>query len=143
MGMGEDDCTWNERLAKKEMVMRMRLTMGMEVLLAIAGSAAATEINVTVDGSVRYQTIEGFGTCLIAWVGRFRELYRTEDFQRIYVEGVGCNMLRVNMWGPTFEKPTEDWTQIRGEDFDMGADGGRPQIFVLSLIHISEPTSPY
>ncbi|HNY78621.1 MAG: glycoside hydrolase family 30 beta sandwich domain-containing protein [Sedimentisphaerales bacterium] len=110
--------------------MRMRLTMGMAVLLAIAGSAAATEINVTVDGSVRYQTIEGFGTCLIAWVGRFRELYRTEDFQRIYVEGVGCNMLRVNMWGPTFEKPTEDWTQIRGEDFDMGADGGRPQIFV-------------
>ena len=39
-------------------------------------------------------------------------------------------MLRVNMWGPAFEKPTEDWRQIRCEDFDMEANGGRPRIFV-------------
>jgi len=44
--------------------------------------------DVMVDGAQRYQTIEGFGTCLIAWSGRFRELYRTEEFQKIYVEGV-------------------------------------------------------
>ena len=101
------------------------------VVAGIAGLAApASATDVVVDGAKRYQTMEGFGTCLIAWVGRFRELYRTEEFQRIYVEGVGCNMLRVNMWGPTFEKPTEDWTQIRHEDFNMSADGGRPQIFI-------------
>jgi O-glycosyl hydrolase len=91
-------------------------------------SASATDV--VVDGAQRYQTIEGFGTCLIAWSGRFRELYRTDDFQKIYVKGVGFNMLRVNMWGPTFEKPTEDFSQIRCEDFDMEANGGRPQIFV-------------
>jgi O-glycosyl hydrolase len=34
------------------------------------------------------------------------------------------------MWGPTFEKPTEDWRQIRCDDFDMESNGGRPQIFV-------------
>ncbi|UCC97865.1 MAG: hypothetical protein JSW66_18715 [Phycisphaerales bacterium] len=96
--------------------------------LITAASASATEV--IVDGAQRYQTVEGFGTCLIAWSDRFRRLYRTEDFQKIYVEGVGCNMLRVNMWGPTFEKPTEDWTQIRCEDFNMEANGGRPQIFV-------------
>jgi len=93
-------------------------------------AASAWAVEVTVDGAQQYQTIEGFGTCLVAWVDRFRKLYRTEDFQRIYVEGVGCNMLRVNIWGPTFEKPTEDWTQIRCEDFDMESSGGRPQIFV-------------
>ena len=93
-----------------------------------AGSAYS--VDVIVDGAKRYQNIEGFGTCLIAWTERFRELYRTEEFQRIYVEGVGCNMLRVNMWGPTFEKPTEDWRQIRCEDFDMEANGGRPRIFL-------------
>jgi beta-glucosidase len=93
-------------------------------------AASAGAVEVTVDGAQQYQTIEGFGTCLVAWVDRFRKLYRTEDFQRIYVEGVGCNMLRVNMWGPTLENATEDWTQIRFEDFDMEADGGRPQIFV-------------
>ena len=101
------------------------------IIAGLAGLAApASATDVVVDGAKRYQTMEGFGTCLIAWSGRFRDLYRTEEFQRIYVEGVGCNMLRVNMWGPTFEKPTEDWTQIRYEDFNMGADGGRPQIFI-------------
>lgn len=93
-----------------------------------AGTAFATDV--IVDGARQYQMIEGFGTCLIAWSGRFRKLYRTEEFQKIYVEGVGFNMLRVNMWGPTFEKPTEDFSQIRCEDFDMQANGGRPQIFV-------------
>jgi O-glycosyl hydrolase len=34
------------------------------------------------------------------------------------------------MWGPAFEKPTEDWRQIRCEDFDTESSGGRPRIFV-------------
>jgi glucuronoarabinoxylan endo-1,4-beta-xylanase len=100
------------------------------VLSGIVSAGAALGEDVTVDGARRYQTIEGFGTCLIAWSGRFRELYRTKEFQKIYAEGVGLNMLRVNMWGPTFEKQTEDWSQIRFDDFDMGSNGGRPQIFV-------------
>jgi glucuronoarabinoxylan endo-1,4-beta-xylanase len=102
--------------------------MGLLLVAGLMGPVRATDV--TVDGARRYQTIEGFGTCLIAWVERFRRLYRTEEFQKLYVEGLGCNMLRVNMWGPTFEKPTEDWTRIRCADFDMGADGGRPQIFI-------------
>ena len=106
--------------------------IGSMALMQIEGVADAVrpEIAVVVDGGKRHQTIEGFGTCLVAWVGRFRDLYRTEEFQRIYVEGVGCNMLRVNMWGPTYERPTEDWRGISCEDFDMDADGGRPRIFV-------------
>jgi hypothetical protein len=62
-----------------------------------AGPATVGATEVTVDGAVRHQTIEEFGTCLIAWVDRFRSLYRTEDFQRLYAEGVGCTMLRVNL----------------------------------------------
>ncbi len=103
-------------------------SLSVSSILVVGECASAA--TVTVDGAQRYQTIEGFGTCLIAWSDRFRKLYRTEDFQRIYVEGVGCNMLRVNMWGPTFEKPTEDWTRIRCEDFSMEANGGRARIFV-------------
>jgi glucuronoarabinoxylan endo-1,4-beta-xylanase len=108
--------------------MRAKWVLFVAAACAVVSPVMATDV--VVDGATRYQTMEGFGTCLIAWVGRFRELYRTEEFQKLYVEGVGLNMLRVNMWGPTFEKPTEDWTQIRWQDFDMGADGGRPQIFV-------------
>ena len=113
--------------------MRARL-MGLIVTsliaVVIASPHAAFATDVVVDASKRYQTIEGFGTCLIAWVDQFRDLYRTEEFQKIYAEGVGCSMLRVNMWGPTLEKPTEDWTKIRQEDFDFSTSGGRPQIFV-------------
>jgi len=117
----------------KEMIMRTGFIWVVAALFILGIFAAGDCVfaaDVTVDGARRYQTIEGFGTCLIAWSGRFRELYRTEEFQKIYVEGVGFNMLRVNMWGPTFEKPTEDFSQIRCDDFDMEADGGRPQIFV-------------
>lgn len=109
-------------------LMRLIATPLIAAVLAVPSAVFATDV--TVDGSKRHQTIEGFGTCLIAWVDRFRDFYRTEQFQRIYAEGVGCTMLRVNMWGPTFEKPTEDWTKIRHEDFDFSADGGRPRIFV-------------
>ena len=116
----------------KEIIMRAGFMLVIAVLFTLSilapGACAATDV--TLDGARRYQTIEGFGTCLIAWVERFRELYRTEEFQKIYVEGVGCNILRVNMWGPTFEKPTEDYRQIRCEDFNMNSDGGRPRIFV-------------
>jgi O-glycosyl hydrolase len=115
------------------MVMHVRFIRAIALfsISSIFFPAATTSASVVVvDSAKRYQTIEGFGTCLIAWSERFRELYRTEEFQRIYTEGVGCNMLRVNMWGPTFEKPSEDWRQIRCEDFDMEANGGRPRIFV-------------
>jgi len=108
----------------------IRVIASLFILSIFAPAGLAYSVDVTVDGAVRYQSIEGFGTCLIAWVERFREIYHTEVFQRIYVEGVGCNMLRVNMWGPTFEKPTEDWRQIRCEDFDKDASGGRARIFV-------------
>ena len=59
-------------------VIALLFTLG---IFTPAGSAYS--VDVTVDGAVRYQTIEGFGTCLIAWSGRFRELYRTEEFQKI------------------------------------------------------------
>ena len=107
------------------LLMIFLLTVGTAVLVAPAAA-----VGVTVDGAERYQTIEGFGTCLIAWNGRFRDLYRTEAFQKRYVEGVGCNILRVNMWGPTFETSTEDWTKIRYQDFAMDANGGRPKVFI-------------
>jgi len=108
--------------------MRVIALFSISIILFPTATISATVV--VVDGAKRYQTIEGFGTCLIAWSERFRELYCTEEFQKIYVEGVGCNMLRVNMWGPTFDKLKEDWRQIRCEDFDMEANGGRPRIFI-------------
>jgi len=98
--------------------------------LLLAAPTGARGAEVTVDTSKQYQRIEGWGTCLVSWVGRMRDLYRTEEFQRVYVNELGFNMLRVNLWGPVCPKPIEDWHDIRWQDFDMAVDGGRAQIFL-------------
>ncbi|KAA5542250.1 hypothetical protein FYK55_15730 [Roseiconus nitratireducens] len=104
----------------------------LSLLLGICywGACLSPATDVVIDAGKKYQTIEGFGTCLVAWQQGFRELYRTEAFPETYVDTMGCTMLRVNMWGPTYPDRQEDWTKIRSEDFQMQANGGRPQIFV-------------
>jgi O-glycosyl hydrolase len=54
--------------------MRVIALIVISTILLPAATASATDV--VVDGATRYQTIEGFGTCLIAWSGRFRQLYR-------------------------------------------------------------------
>ncbi len=64
---------------------RMRYTSVIAILLTIGAPVLMTPAlarDVTVDGAQRHQTIGGFGTCLIAWNGRFRDLYRTETFRK-------------------------------------------------------------
>ena len=46
------------------------------ILNGFVSTVAVLGQDVTVDGARQYQTIEGFGTCLIAWSGRLRELYK-------------------------------------------------------------------
>ncbi len=99
------------------------------LLLALA-PVRALGAEITVDTSKQYQTIEGFGTCIVSWVGRMQQLYRTPEFQRVYVKDMHLNMLRENLWGPVCTKPVEDWHNIRWQDFDMTVDGGRSQIFL-------------
>jgi glucuronoarabinoxylan endo-1,4-beta-xylanase len=99
------------------------------VATLLASVSAAPAVDVVVDGRSRFQTIEGFGTCLVAWVEKMRALYRTEAFPRTYAEDVGCNILRVNIWGPVSKTPVEDWRDIRYQDFDVPKEQ-RAQIFV-------------
>ncbi len=109
---------WNRALA-------MIFVLGMT--FAALGAETA---EISVDLSKEHQRIEGFGTCLVSWVSRFQELYRTPQFQRMYVDELSCNMLRVNLWGPVSPEPVEDWRNIRWQDFDMSVNGGRAQVFV-------------
>lgn len=111
-------------------MLRFRVFLPLLAALLLLGPLTARAADITVDTRRTHQTIEGFGTCLVSWVDRFQELYRTEEFQRLYVEQMGCNMLRVNLWGPVSTEPVEDWRDIRWQDFDMSVNGGRAQIFV-------------
>ncbi len=108
--------------------MRAMCWVAAVMLTALLAAGPLMGAEITVDASKKYQTIEGFGTCLVSWRGKFQELYRTEEFQRLYVEEVGCNMMRVNLWGPVSKEPVEDWRDIRWQDFDMSIE--RARIFV-------------
>jgi O-glycosyl hydrolase len=104
-----------------------RTAIVLAVVSALGWSAQAETI--TVDAGKTHQTIEGFGTCLIAWQDKFRTLYRTEGFQRIYAEEVGCNILRINLWGPVSKTPAKDPDEIRWQDFDVEGEP-RAKIFI-------------
>jgi len=99
-------------------------------LLALPASAPGQADNVAVDFSKTHQTIEGFGSCLVSWVRDMQQVYRTEKFQRIYADQIGCSMLRINLWGPVCPKPVEDPDKIDYRDFDMSVNNGRAQIFI-------------
>jgi O-glycosyl hydrolase len=60
--------------------------------LALAGQVSAVDI--TVDDSVTYQTMSGFGSCLpgwISWIGR------NENVQQDYWQDLGASILRIAM----------------------------------------------
>lgn len=105
------------------------LRIGLFGLVLLFTTFSARAADVTVDGGKTYQTIEGFGTCLVAWVPHMRALYRSEEFPRIYAETVGFNMLRVNIWGPVSKEPVENVQDLRYEEFDFAGEE-RAKIFV-------------
>jgi O-glycosyl hydrolase len=139
--MGERLTTgWLFALSKAEITTRMNI--GKEHMtkflvapllaasLALTSCTQAAPQKVVVDAGKKYQAIEGFGTCLISWDKKFSDLYQTAEFQKIYVEEVGLNMLRINLWGPVMQKPVQDWRQISYKNFDLTGEGQRARVFL-------------
>lgn len=113
----------------------VRLTLLMALLMMAAASSctparADADADIRIDTARRYQTIDGFGTCLIGWSREYDALYATEAFQRIYATKVGCSMLRINLWGPVMPVPVEDWHDITYERFYLGGKGHRAATFL-------------
>ncbi|MFW6303936.1 MAG: glycoside hydrolase family 30 beta sandwich domain-containing protein, partial [Candidatus Sumerlaeota bacterium] len=80
---------------------------------------AAAQLDIKVDAEKEHQTIIGYGTCLVAWVKDMRALYKTEEFQDIYANGVEMNMMRVNLWGRVMKEPVQKPEDIKWQDFDL------------------------
>lgn len=62
-------------------------------------AAAQTNVAITVDAARTYQTIEGFGTCLISWDPTMTAWYQRPESARMFAEELGLNILRCNLWG--------------------------------------------
>lgn len=89
---------------------------------------ARFEQTITVDASRTFQTIDGFGTCLISW-GKFPERTYDERLARLYADDMGLNILRCELSGGTQPTPVEP------DDFDfrtfrMNGYSGRVDVFL-------------
>lgn len=68
-------------------------------LLLIAGARA--DVSVTVDDTIRHQTIDGFGTCLAWWL---EKPYSDPKFRELYYRDLGCSILRMEFHPNALER---------------------------------------
>ena len=79
-------------------------------------------LSFTIDLDQQQQEMVGFGTSLInfgSYWQKYPALYRTAAFQAFYVQTMGMNMLRCNLWGGVLMQPVENWQDISYEKFDL------------------------
>ena len=70
-----------------------RLLMVLGILIGSRNVRSEDVHKITIDGGQTFQTIEGFGTCLVSW-GKFPDIYKSDGFARFYHDTVGLNILR-------------------------------------------------
>ena len=113
--------------------------------LAFASNATFAD-TVTVDPLQRHQTFRGFGTCLVSYSAPLISLYQSENFQRIYTEEIGMNLLRVDV-GPYVHPQVANAEDIHYQNFNFTSGGqqhatnARAQVFLdfAKAIHNINP----
>lgn len=85
---------------------------------------------ITVDVRARHQRIQGFGTSIIGWEPRFVSLFRKPSFQKLYVDEVGCSLLRVQLPPEVSPTPIPRWQDIRYKDFVLGSPEDQNQAYL-------------
>jgi glucuronoarabinoxylan endo-1,4-beta-xylanase len=107
-------------------LLRWIMVAGILVGTAMRGWTA----DVVVDAKKQYQTIDGFGTCLISWEPAMARYYERPDVARIYAQDLRFNILRCNLWGDGTIGPVEDWTKISYKDPAFAAKDTRTPVFL-------------
>jgi glucuronoarabinoxylan endo-1,4-beta-xylanase len=104
----------------------LHITLG---ALSLAAPALASAADITVDAGKKFQTIEGFGTCLISWERRMAAYYKTPAAQKTFAEDLRLNIIRCNLWGDGTigEMPAE---KISFKDPAFAARDARTPVFV-------------
>ena len=107
------------------------LILSLLLVLTPAASCRADEATakITVDPAKRYQTIDGWGTCLISWLPEMTALYEEDAFADYYVKELGANALRINLW-PTVCPPAREPGDIDHNNFDFSGEGQRLRVFL-------------
>jgi O-glycosyl hydrolase len=125
-----------------EQIVRRRgwtLTVVFGVCVALgAATGRAQTADVTVDAGKKYQTIEGFGTCLISWDPAMDAFYRTPGAARTYADDLRFTFLRCNLWGDGTIPETADPAEIRHTDPAFAAKDPRTPVFLAFAKAIKE-----
>ena len=107
-----------------------RLLTPLLLLSPVACDAQPVSPTIRIDTTQTYQTIDGWGTCLIAWREEWRQRYRDQRYAQIYAQEMGLNLLRASLWGPVCDRPVEEPDELDFRDFDFSVSGGRAQIYI-------------
>ena len=108
-----------------------KILCGIAAIFALAWSVPrGSAVDITVDAVKRYQTIDGFGTCLISWEPAMARYYERPETARIYAEDLRFNILRCNLWGDGTIGPTEDLTKINYKDPVFASRDPRTPVFI-------------
>lgn len=106
------------------------LAAGLTCLATLWGTGSSSAAEVVVDTGIRYQVIEGFGTCLKSWQPRMDQFYRTPATVATYAEDLRFNFLRCNLWGDGTIPKKENPAQISHQDPAFAARDPRTPVFI-------------
>ena len=100
----------------------MRGTRAISILTLLSLAATAGAGTVTTNTNLRYQTIDGWGTCLYPGDSNARYIYTTENWRNAYRD-LGMNILRVGMEKEVLVNPGDYSIPIElGPDLQANVD---------------------
>jgi len=106
------------------------LVLAATLSLPACASPQSGNVTVTVNPAKRFQTIDGFGTCLISWEPQMATWYQRPESARIYADELRFNILRCNLWGDGTIGPVANSAQISHRDPAFAKADPRTPVFL-------------
>lgn len=78
-----------------------------------SSSPAIEKITVKINTSSTFQTIDGFGTCLITWDKDIEKFYQSNEFEKAYIQDFGFNILRCELAPQSLPEPVSSPDKIK------------------------------
>lgn len=96
--------------------------------LLLAAAPAIRAADITVDCSQKFQTIEGFGTCITGWVKPLTDMYAKPEFQKMYLDDLGSEATRLDLYWTVLKDEVADPQAISYKNFQW--DQPRPMAYI-------------
>ena len=99
------------------------ITALLSIWATIGCAQLPAPVHVTLDPTVRYQTMQGFGTCTYLYGEEMTKIYPTTQFQDMYMKDLGCTMMRMEIQPEMLATPDDDMEHLNVEKLDWKNNG--------------------